>query len=278
MLAEENAARPEARRRPQRNPAFSKSSQLVVLRDDPESVATRRPATNMAAQPPLEPQDSPQSVPPRVHGRDVHASALHSLGRTPFPEPPPMTPSLAHPMPHPPTFFAECFPNHSERPVLRPPRAPASCARPSEPAPSLPSSGSTSSLESLAPMEESAPAPPPTRLFATDVRVRGWHRVGPLMQGWVVYEIHITTRTDTVIRLSKRYSTFVSLHDHLAHERYVHARDLPALPPRHVGIWQRYHPTFLEERRRALQQWLCLTLLDERWGDTHAYTHWILER
>ena len=135
---------------------------------------------------------------------------------------------------------------------------------------------SASSLRSLSPVNEEPPSRAQTDLFATDVRVRGWHRVGTLMRGWIVYVIYITTRSGTVIKISKRYSAFLSLHEQLEHECGGYA--LPPLPPRHVGLWQRYHPLFLEDRRRALQQWLCATLLDERWGNADAYRRWVLER
>ena len=137
---------------------------------------------------------------------------------------------------------------------------------------------SASSLRSLSPVNEEPPSRAQTDLFATDVRVRGWHRVGTLMRGWIVYVIYITTRSGTVIKISKRYSAFLSLHERLEQERGGYAHALPPLPPRHVGLWQRYHPLFLEDRRRALQQWLCATLLDERWGNADAYQRWVLER
>ena len=86
----------------------------------------------------------------------------------------------------------------------------------------------------------------------------------------------IATRSGTVIKISKRYSAFLSLYEQLEHECGGYAP--PPLPPRHVGLWQRYHPLFLEDRRRALQQWLCATLLDERWGNADAYRRWVLER
>jgi len=137
---------------------------------------------------------------------------------------------------------------------------------------------SSSSLRSLSPVNVEPSPRCQTDLFATDVRVRGWHRLGTLTRGWIVYVIYITTRSGTVIKINKRYSAFLSLHEELERERGSYAHELPPLPPRHVGLWQRYHPLFLEDRRRALQQWLRATLLDERWGHAGAYQRWVLER
>lgn len=76
----------------------------------------------------------------------------------------------------------------------------------------------------------------------------------------------------------KRYNAFAALAERLRTEVPEHADSLPPLPPRHKGILHKYLPSFLEERRRALQHWLSATLLDPRWGGTRAYREWVLER
>lgn len=185
-----------------------------------------------------------------------------------------------------------------------PPHRSRAAAREAPGAPSSPAS-----LTSLPPTSEAAEcARPPTPLqlsgaaaaaseipsrssdtcFASGVRIRGWQRIGSYSNGWVVYDVCITAksvRSDVLhlrqgLQLSahKRYSAFTELKTQLALEVPEHADALPPLPPRHVGLWRRYLPSFLEERRRALQAWLTATLLDERWGGTNAYTRWVLER
>lgn len=81
-----------------------------------------------------------------------------------------------------------------------------------------------------------------------------------------------------VVTVHTRYSEFVALAARLAAEAPAHAAALPALPPRHAGLWHRYHPQFLARRRRALQAWLQHTLLDVRWGGTAVYKDYVLGR
>ncbi|WFD29025.1 hypothetical protein MSPP1_000029 [Malassezia sp. CBS 17886] len=128
-----------------------------------------------------------------------------------------------------------------------------------------------------------------THCFATEARVRGWRRVGSYVRGWVVYDVCITTRRvrvnegtltqkGIVCRTYKRYNAFRELRRQLLDEAPLHSAQLPPLPAASVGMWHKYMPAFLEERRRGLQQWLRTTLLDPRWGGTHAYARWVLEK
>lgn len=348
-------------RRPRRNPAFSTTSKLIVLRDDPESASTHR--GNSHPQEPsqfivqefehVDDQDAHDPTSPtsltlsQVINNDVHESVLgtferrshfHNHAPTQYESPRPSEGLSADT----PSFFKECFPDsatcapglahdhlntsridqqcepgceptqakpqaqeHAQtQEQARPPTQHMSpfiqvpslstasssslsadeATSPDHPKsllpPTMSTSSSMSSLQSLSPVNESTQETSrgePT-LFATEVRVRGWHRVGALTRGWIMYDIQITGHSDTVLKISKRYSAFVSLHEQLAYERPSYARQLPNLPAQHVGLWQRYHPLFLEDRRRALQKWLQSTLLDERWGNARAYKNWVLER
>lgn len=152
---------------------------------------------------------------------------------------------------------------------------------PLPPSPTLQRERRSQTLAPAASTEEDIPE----ECFANEVRIRGWQRIGSYARGWVAYEVVVTTKSvrvpltqGLVLQLYKRYTSFMELRQRLAAEAPQYARALPALPPRHTGLWHKYLPTFLETRRRALQRWLDYTLLDSRWGSTRAYRDWVLER
>lgn len=116
----------------------------------------------------------------------------------------------------------------------------------------------------------SAPSHTPTRpstqntgrVFAHEVRIRGWSEVGGRVGGFVVYNIVIKLKTGSQIELFRRYSSFVRLRQALATERPDEAAQgqskfgssknvrLPPLPPKHP--LHKYAATYLESRRRTL--------------------------
>lgn len=138
-----------------------------------------------------------------------HRSRQQTNSRTallPLPTPPSSPPISIRP----PAFFQACFatpPKHNDTTHEDAPEAiahasstpahettvsvfPVASAVPPPPSP-------TSSLRSLSPESELAalparpPAPPST--FASSVRIHGWHRVGSLARGWIVYDLQVTT-------------------------------------------------------------------------------------
>ncbi|KAF9004397.1 hypothetical protein BDQ17DRAFT_1355021 [Cyathus striatus] len=103
--------------------------------------------------------------------------------------------------------------------------------------------------------------------FARDVRITGWSQVGELDSrksprlgsmssgAYVVYDIKITTKSNTTIHLLKRYTDFSRLHTTLLRTLppSLHPH-VPALPPK--APLARFRPVFLDRRRRMLQFWL----------------------
>lgn len=110
----------------------------------------------------------------------------------------------------------------------------------------------------------------------------------------------------TTINALRRFSSFVTLRKQLADEcpvrillapSHVRRRDshltpnllslpaptkqeyrshLPSLPPRRAGLLQKYAARYLEERRKALQRWLEIVMLDRRWGGAKALREWVV--
>lgn len=331
-------------RRLQRNPNFSETSHLVVLRDSPNETIQSGASSGQDA--PEASQSSshdwkslpleqgawldPETTPPRPRHMEFHDGIHRDLesrsclyARRQVPATPTMQPVDTETKP--PSFFSESFPDGqgfgnvtSESTALSPeipapnPQSSTIHMSPLMPTSNVPSTSTSprlspsihpisGSLLSLAPgplaMPSRSPScsslePPAPRVsaasnecFATEVRIRGWQRVGSYSRGWVAFDVLVTAKSvrhlltqGIVLQSYKRYTCFLELVDRLCAEAPQHASALPALPPRHTGIWHKYKPTFLETRRRALQRWLVLTLLDPRWGSTRAYREWVLER
>ncbi|KAK0556325.1 hypothetical protein OC846_001280 [Tilletia horrida] len=115
-----------------------------------------------------------------------------------------------------------------------------------------------------------------TTIFAREVRIGGWTYIGQKASGWVEYDIRVLTLRGTMIRASRRFSSFVALRKQLAKEVPLHRAALPELPPRRHGLLHRYSPTHLEQRRLALQRWLHRVLRDPRWGGRECCRDFIL--
>lgn len=114
-------------------------------------------------------------------------------------------------------------------------------------------------------------------VFAREVRIRGWSEVGSQSaRGWVVFELRILTKQGTPITAHKRFSSFVKLRQSLLRECKEHAKWLPPLPTRSAGLLSKYDARWLEKRRRALQRWLELVMLDRIWGGSEALREWVL--
>ncbi|KAN0061914.1 hypothetical protein ACQY0O_005909 [Thecaphora frezii] len=113
--------------------------------------------------------------------------------------------------------------------------------------------------------------------FARDVRIRGWKEVGGQARGWVVFEIRIITKQGTSITIFRRFSSFVTLRQTLAQEFKDKAKWLPPLPSRRTGLLHKYDARYLESRRKALQAWLEVVMLDRVWGASDGLQGWVLE-
>lgn len=295
------------RKKPQRNPAFSTTSRLVVLRDPPAPSASPataqrdpRPAKGPAG--PSFEAGTPEDTPPPTRTcaqHDLVLSAYESRShwhkqRTRGESSAPLVMSTTGPSDaSPPSFFSEMFPERAPRessPAPPPALPVVGTSRPASPvAEVVPAPASPASLRSLSP-ECELPTALPTyeaaRRVASRVEIRGWRRVGTPMHGWVVYDIHLTTPSvcgrhspqGHDLHMHKRYRAFLELAHALAREYPQHAAALPPLPPRHTGLWQRYHPAFLEGRRRALQAWLDTTAVQGPWGSSEALAAWALAR
>ncbi|KAF9004380.1 hypothetical protein BDQ17DRAFT_1355012 [Cyathus striatus] len=123
--------------------------------------------------------------------------------------------------------------------------------------------------------------------FARDVRITGWSQVGELdsrksprlgsmSSGLIgtVYDIKITTKSNTTIHLLKRYTDFSRLHTTLL-------RTLPPSLHPHVRLCRRKHlcevsPVFLDRRRRMLQFWLACVLLHPEVGGCECVRGWVV--
>ncbi|KAJ9474750.1 Sorting nexin-like protein [Pseudozyma hubeiensis] len=113
-------------------------------------------------------------------------------------------------------------------------------------------------------------------VFAREVRIRGWSEVGSQARGWVVFELHIITKQGTPIVAHKRFSSFVKLRTTLLNECKDQAKWLPQLPTRRTGLLSKYDARYLEKRRRALQRWLEVVVLDRVWGASEGLREWVL--
>jgi hypothetical protein len=131
------------------------------------------------------------------------------------------------------------------------------------------SGGSTSIVaEDLDTMED---AP-----FARDVQIRGFTVVGEKSRGFVCYDVRVITIRGTTISILRRFSSFCQLRQSLLSERPQHANLVPSLPPRRTGLFQKYASHHLEKRRRALQKWLAVVMLDQRWATTKSLREWVV--
>lgn len=112
--------------------------------------------------------------------------------------------------------------------------------------------------------------------FARDVQIGGFTTVGEKSRGFVCYDVRIVTIRGTTIRLLRRFSSFCQLRQKLLLERPQHAKLVPSLPPRRTGILHKYASKHLEKRRRELQKWLAIIMLDRRWATTKALREWVV--
>lgn len=112
--------------------------------------------------------------------------------------------------------------------------------------------------------------------FARDVRIRGWNEVGSQARGWVVFEILIVTKQGTPITALKRFSSFITLRKQLSSECPDQAKWLPSLPSKRTGILRKYDAKHLEQRRKDLQRWLQVIMLDKVWGCSESLRDWVL--
>jgi hypothetical protein len=112
--------------------------------------------------------------------------------------------------------------------------------------------------------------------FARDVQIRGFNVVGEKSRGFVCYDVRIITIRGTTMSILRRFSSFCQLKQSLAAERPQQAKALPALPPRRAGLLHKYASHHLEKRRRALQKWLVIVMLDRRWGTTKSLREWVI--
>lgn len=125
-------------------------------------------------------------------------------------------------------------------------------------------------------------------VLARDVRVRGWSQIGgsgsktgsskASRQGFVTFEIVLTTSQGLTIRAHRRYSAFVQLRAALLAEAPQHAAALPELPPKGdlQLLLHRFSAKHLEQRRLALSEWLQVVVLDRRWGGRRAWREWLV--
>jgi len=112
--------------------------------------------------------------------------------------------------------------------------------------------------------------------FARDVQIRGFTAVGEKSRGFVCYDIRVITVRGTTISILRRFSSFCQLRQSLLSERPQHATLVPSLPPRRTGLFQKYASHHLEKRRRALQKWLAVVMLDKRWATTKSLRDWVV--
>lgn len=112
--------------------------------------------------------------------------------------------------------------------------------------------------------------------FAREVHIRSWSEVGSQARGWVVFELLIRTHQGTPIIAHKRFSSFVKLRQALVRECKEQAKWLPVLPTRRTGLLSKYDAKYLEKRRRALQRWLEVVMLDKVWGSSEGLREWVL--
>ncbi|KAF9504365.1 hypothetical protein BS47DRAFT_1308301 [Hydnum rufescens UP504] len=113
--------------------------------------------------------------------------------------------------------------------------------------------------------------------FALEVSINGWIVVGDIRRGaYIVYDCVIKTKDGAVIHARKRYSAFEQLHSSLmlSLPRTV-ASHVPSLPPK--AALGEYRPTFLERRRRHLEQWLMFVLLHPDIGGCAPVREWVME-
>lgn len=210
---EREARHTHVRAKPQRNPAFSLTSRLVVLREAPPSPApptvapTRATDTYLATDtsPTRQELDTPAYTPSTrefaQHDRvqiayesRSHWHKQRTRGELPW------QPSIDHTPTDtsPPSFFSDLFSEPSipwrEPPPPRPPST--TPARPASTRPPSPQASppSPASLRSLSPECEPADSVDKANVrLATRIEVRGWRRVGTPMHGWVVYDLHVWT-------------------------------------------------------------------------------------
>ena len=202
-----------ARRRPQRNPAFSTTSRLIVLRDPPAPAAPPAAecvSTDPPTPPPLD-TDSRAYTPQNARHFSQHDLVLsayesrsHWHKQRTRGEPPTQFPtSPAQADASPPSFFSDMFPErarprwHEASRAMPPAHPTAAVPRPASPvAEHEPAPASPASLRSLSPECESPPAPEArdtARRVAARIDIRGWRRVGTPTHGWVVYDVHVKT-------------------------------------------------------------------------------------
>ncbi|UZJ53132.1 hypothetical protein CBS101457_002452 [Exobasidium rhododendri] len=112
--------------------------------------------------------------------------------------------------------------------------------------------------------------------FARDVQIRGFNTVGEKARGFVCYDIRVITVRGTPIGILRRFSSFCQLKQSLVAERPHLANLLPSLPPKRSGLLHKYASNHLEKRRRALQSWLAIVMLDRRWGTTKSLRDWVI--
>lgn len=112
--------------------------------------------------------------------------------------------------------------------------------------------------------------------FARDVQIRGFTSVGEKSRGFVCYDVRVVTIRGTTISILRRFSSFCQLRQSLLIERPLHASLMPRLPPRRTGLFQKYASHHLEKRRRALQKWLAVVMLDSRWATTKSLREWVI--
>lgn len=115
---------------------------------------------------------------------------------------------------------------------------------------------------------------PSLNVFARDVKVRGWSEVGRRARGYVDFDIVVLTKKGVMIRVHRRYSSFVALRKQLLAEAPPHRNHLPPLPPK--DALHKYSAKHLEQRRIALTNWLQAVMLDPRWGGSKAVREWLV--
>lgn len=214
-----------APRRPQRNPAFSTTSRLVVLREPAPTAPTAPSAAERTFTDPttLPDTDASTYTPRNVQGFAQHDLVLseyesrshwhkqRTRGEASMQLP---STSTAQADASPPSFFSHMFPERapprwSEMTSDAPSPPPAAAPRPvSPPTEDAPVPASPASLRSLSPECEASPASTAhgtAGRVAARIEVRGWRRVGTPMHGWVVYDIHV--RTPSVRFLTDRRGT-----------------------------------------------------------------------
>jgi len=116
----------------------------------------------------------------------------------------------------------------------------------------------------------------PRKSTMGESQVGSLNKVSSGSGAYVVYDIVITTREGTTMKILRRYSSFEELWDGLMASLATHLHShIPILPPK--APFARFRPAFIEKRRQLLEFWLTRVLLHPELGGRKVVKDWVLK-